>query len=596
MKAKKERKSIKQLLTDGYGFVRTHWNTPLEGEYLSIKEFASYCFGTMGICGFTFITGETVAFAAGYFCGSIMGISLLDFSIISIIALIVRYCTLYMEPLAMTVFENLGKVNKKTAKKCIIAYSVTIAVGIGCYFIPSAPFEKVIKGLPQIVANILVISGAGNFINWFIRAKLCPKFGRYKPFMMLYGIPVAILSSAIPFIPTSMEYTQKLIILHALFTLRTRCTLLYSDSPQSIVAVITPNTVERQKIYSIGGIFLGFLRSMYRILFPVMIVLTGGYLDIKSYQVFIPILSAVSLILGLAFANVKERVAEDKSETPKVEFKKSAKSLLSNKYFWIIYISNIFVTWNSYADGVMNYFLVYNLRLEWISGFITIIGVTSVVGNLLTPVLVKKFEKRSILLVLRSIWLCITACYLLAIKLNSITLLMLFIFIRSAVSACCNGLNHGFNADVLDYHQWKTGERADNMVGIFNWFTTPLNTLVGLAIPMLLKMFGFTSDWDVMYDSSIFTGVVRIYVFVTMGALVLSTLPYIFYNLTRAEHDRCVKEIQERFANNGQPSVAAIPITPEGVALEGDGMVPAEVAAEVVKEIVEEIESDEKKA
>lgn len=583
MKTKKEHKSVKQLLTDGYGFVKAHWNTPLEGEHVSIKEFASYCFGSMGICGFTFITGETIAFSAGYFCGSIMGISLLDFSIISIIALVVRYCTLYMEPLTMTVFENLGKIPKKTAKKCIIAYSVTIALGIGCYFIPSAPFERVIKGLPQLVGNILVISGAGNFVNWFVRAKLCPKYGRYKPFMMIYGLPVALISSAIPFIPASMEYTQKLVLLHFLFTLRSRFSALYSDNPQAIVAVITPNTVERQKIYSIGGIFLGFLRSIFRILFPVMIVLTGGYLDVRSYQVFIPILSAMGLILGLAYGNVKERVAENPEDRPKVEFGKSVKSLMKNKYFWIINISSIFAGWNSYADGVMNYFLVYNLRLEWISGFITIIGITSVIGNILTPVLVKKFEKRSIILTLRSIWLVLTAGYLLAIRFNSIPLLMLFIFVRSAVSACSNGLGHGFNADVLDYHQWKTGERADNMVSVFSWFTTPITTVIGLAIPMLLERYGFTSDWDVMYDSNIFTTVVRIYVFVTLAALVLSTLPYIFYDLTKAEHDRCVEEVRARLAAETPPEL----VTPEGVT------VTAEVAADIAESTQTEVVSDE---
>ena len=124
---------LKSLIKDGIGFLKEHWNKPLEGESISIKEFASYCFGTMGICGFTFICGETIVFAQGYFAGSIMGISLMDFSIISIIALVVRYLTLYMEPLAMTVFENLGHINKNTARKCIIAYCSTIAVGIALY-------------------------------------------------------------------------------------------------------------------------------------------------------------------------------------------------------------------------------------------------------------------------------------------------------------------------------------------------------------------------------------------------------------------------------------------------------------------------------
>lgn len=589
----KTKDKVKSLAVNGYGFVKAHWNQPLEGEYLSIKEFLSYCFGNMGISAFTFLAGETIAFTAGYFCGSIMGISLIDFSIISIIALIVRYATIYMEPLTMTVFENLGKIDKKTAKKCIIAYSVTIVAGIACYCIPSTTWGmdvKIIKGLPQLVGNILVISGVGNFVNWFIRSKLCRKYGRYKPFMMLYGIPIALLTSLIPFVPASLEYTTKLVLLHALFTLRSRFTALYSDNALAIVAVITPNSVERQKVYSIGGIAIGLLRSIFRIIFPMMIVLTGGYLDVRSYQIFIPILSAVSCAAGFLFGKVQERIAENYETKPKVKFTTAAKKLLKNKFFWIINICSIFETWNAYADGVMNYFLIYNLRLEWISGIIGIVGITSVIGNLATPTLIKKFEKRTILIIVRVTWIIVTACYLVAIKLDSIALLILFVFIRSALTACSNGISRSLNADILDYHQWKTGERADNMVTIFSWFTTPIVTVFGLIIPMFFKRVGFTSDWDVMFDSGIFQDVTTIYVIVALIALTGSTIPYIFYNLTREQHAKCVKEIRER-------------VEAEREALEKEKVLALEVAGgdaseavtplEVVEVIPEEAVSEE---
>ena len=545
----KAKDKVKTLAVNGYGFVKAHWSKPLDGEYLSIKEFLSYCFGNMGISAFTFLAGETIAFTAGYFCGSIMGISLMDFSIISIIALIVKYATIYMEPLTMTVFENLGKVDKKTAKKCIIAYSVTIIAGIGCYCIPSTAWGmdvKIIKGLPQIVGNILIISGIGNFVNWFIRSKLCRKYGRYKPFMMMYGIPIAILTSLIPFVPATLEYTTKLVLLHALFTLRSRFTALYSDNSLAIVAVITPNSVERQKVYSIGGIAIGLLRSIFRIIFPMMIVITGGYLDVRSYQIFIPVLATISCVAGMLFAQVQERVAENYETKPKVKFGTAAKKLLKNKFFWIINICAIFEGWNGYADGVMNYFLIYNLRLEWISGIVGIVGITSVIGNLATPTLIRRFEKRTILLIVRSCWMVVTAGYLLAIKFDSVALLILFVFVRSALTACSNGISRSLNADILDYHQWKSGERADNMVTIFGWFTTPITTTIGLVIPMFLERVGFTSDWDVMFDSGIFQNVTTIYVIVSVVALFGSTVPYIFYNLTRAQHAQCVKEIRER--------------------------------------------------
>lgn len=535
-------KKIKQ----GIDFLKLRWSTPAPGEKTNLKEFLSYCVGTLGICGFTFVCSEMVAFTAGYFCGSIMEIKLMDFTIITFIALVVKYATLYIESINMTIFENLGHLTSSKAKKAAAAYIICTVIGIAFYFVPSAPFDSIIKGLPGIIGNTLTVMGAGGLVNWYLRGKLCKKYGRYKPFMMIYGIPVTLITIAITFVPTTLDYTVKLVILHFLFTLRGRFTSIYCDNPTAIVALITPNMVERQKYYSIGGIFTGNLRSIFRIIFPILIVSTGGYLAVESYRVFIPILSVISLLIGLTFVKVKERVAVNQIETPKIDFKKSAKSLFENKYFWIINLANTFALWNALADGVINYIFIYQLRMEWIVGIISIINVTSAVGNILTPWLIKRFEKRTCILIMRSVWVVMIALYPVALKLQSVIMLMVIIFIRSAISAACNGITANMGADVLDYHQWKTGERADNMQSIFAWFTTPVATVLGLVSPWLLGKFGYTSDWDVLFDASIFSNIMYVYVFLTIGGLVISTIPYLFYNFTKAQHDKCVEEIRLR--------------------------------------------------
>lgn len=535
-------KKIKQ----GIDFLKLRWSTPAPGEKTNLKEFLSYCVGTLGICGFTFVCSEMVAFTAGYFCGSIMEIKLMDFTIITFIALVVKYATLYIESINMTIFENLGHLTSSKAKKAAAAYIICTVIGIAFYFVPSAPFDSIIKGLPGIIGNTLTVMGAGGLVNWYLRGKLCKKYGRYKPFMMIYGIPVTLITIAITFVPTTLDYTVKLVLLHFLFTLRGRFTSIYCDNPTAIVALITPNMVERQKYYSIGGIFTGNLRSIFRIIFPILIVSTGGYLAVESYRVFIPILSVISLLIGLTFVKVKERVAVNQIETPKIDFKKSAKSLFENKYFWIINLANTFALWNALADGVINYIFIYQLRMEWIVGVISIINVTSAVGNILTPWLIKRFEKRTCILIMRSIWIVMIALYPVALKLQSVIMLMVIIFIRSAISAACNGITANMGADVLDYHQWKTGERADNMQSIFAWFTTPVATVLGLVSPWLLGKFGYTSDWDVLFDASIFSNIMYVYVFLTIGGLVISTIPYLFYNFTKAQHDKCVEEIRLR--------------------------------------------------
>ena len=65
-------------------------------------------------------------------------------------------------------------------------------------------------------------------------------------------------------------------------------------------------------------------------------------------------------------------------------------------------------------------------------------------------------------------------------------------------------------------------------------------------MPWLLKSVGFTSDWDVLYDSQILNSVFSIYTWGSVIGLVLVTIPFFFYDLTREKHDMCVKELQER--------------------------------------------------
>ena len=74
----------------------------------------------------------------------------------------------------------------------------------------------------------------------------------------------------------------------------------------------------------------------------------------------------------------------------------------------------------------------------------------------------------------------------------------------------------------------------------------PVIMAVGLIVPWMLKSVGFTSDWDVLYDSQILNNVFSIYTWATVIGIVFVTVPFFFYDLTKEKHDMCVRELQER--------------------------------------------------
>lgn len=534
---------VKELPT----YVKDHWNTPNEGEYLTLKESTAYMLTQAG--SYVFLTASgIISFSAGYFCGAVMGIAAIDFSIINIISTIVGYVLMFMNPVGVLIYENHGRLTKKMKVFAHLSYAGKLVVGIGCYFLPQGMFESVINGLPQLVGNMLVAGAIWDYFHWFVRRKFCEKHGRFKPFILLCGIPCALLISAIPYLPVQgMTYTNKLIVLHFAFTLMSYFYNNYTGV-NTLVTFMTPNSQERQKLHSIVPIISGFFSSVVGALLPMLIDSTGGYLSLQTYKVFIPIFTISGACMSLLAVFCKERIIEPPMEKrARVTFFKGAKNVLKNKYFWITNISNVIGQWHGLVGNLLSWWFVYSLRMEWFSGLaanIVVMGMT--VGNILCPILTKRFQKRSILISFRGITILTVLGIALAVKMENIFIFMIAMTLKNTIAPVVDGVNVGLNADILTYHQWKYGERADAMAGIFGWFLNPVNVAIGYIMPWMLSLMGFTSDWDVLFDSQILNNVFTLYTWGSVVGLVLLTVPFIFYDLTKEKHDMCVKELQER--------------------------------------------------
>lgn len=529
------------------GYVKDHWNTPNEGEYLTLKESAAYMLTQAG--SYVFLTASgIISFSAGYFCGSVMGIAAIDFSIINIISTIVGYVLMFMNPLNVLIYENHGRLTKKMKIFAHLSFAGKLVIGIGCYFLPQGMFESVINGLPQLVGNMLVTGAIWDYFHWFVRRKFCEKYGRFKPFVLLCGIPCALMISAIPYLPVqNMTYTNKLIVLHFAFTLMSYFYNNYTGV-NTLVTFMTPNSQERQKLHSIVPIISGFFSSVVGALLPIIADLTGGYLSLQTYKVFIPIFTISGAVMSLLAVFCKERIIEPPMEKrARVTFFKGAKNVLKNKYFWITNISNVIGQWHGLVGNLLSWWFVYSLRMEWFQGLaanIVVMGMT--LGNILCPILTKKFQKRNILISFRGVTILTVLGIALAVKMENIVIFMIAMFLKNTIAPVVDGVNVGLNADILTYHQWKYGERADSMSGIFGWFLNPVNVAIGYIMPWLLSTMGFTSDWDVLFDSQILNNVFSLYTWGSVIGLVLLTAPFIFYDLTKEKHDMCVRELQER--------------------------------------------------
>lgn len=534
--------------------LKTYWNKPRDGEFLSNKEFLSFCIGGAGINVFAVITG-IVTFGAGYFCGSIMGIAVKDFVTINVISTVLGYVFLLMSPINMLIYENHGRLEKREKTIMHVVTLSKIIIGFMLYFIPLPMFNGIIMGFNGILANMLFLGGILDYCNWFVRYKFCSKYGRVKPFIVLYAIPAAVFYSIIPFIPyQGMSYVTKLVILHGLFTVAGNCNGNYSNF-MAMIPFMSQNTQERQRIYSFGTIVLYSFYSVINIIFPILITKISwggfkfnGYEDINVYKVFVPVFAVLSLLLSLFYLQVKEHLIEQKIDRPKVKFFSGARDVLRNKYLWISNLSNILgCVGNLLMGSVVSYYYIYEVRQTWVVGIITgIIGNGTVVANLITPLLTKKFEKRTIYVWGRFISVLFIGGFWFFYRERWMIAYIILSFIGSGMGAIVGGIGNGLGADIMDYHQWKYGSRADSVQGVFTWFTNPIIQLLGYVAPFLYRLCGFTSDWGVLYDSAVRDNLFTLSFIVGIITGVLSIIPYFFYDLTAEKHKHYVQEIKDR--------------------------------------------------
>ncbi|MEG2084468.1 MAG: MFS transporter, partial [Clostridia bacterium] len=543
--------NIKQTLNKAVIYTKKYWKKPPEGEYLSLKEMTSYGMAQVGM----FMVSPVLvglSFGAAYFCGAIMNLQFMDFYKITLISTVMTYVLMFMNPIGVLIYENHGVLPKKTKIFANIVYLLEIFVAIALYCLPVNLFENVptlgMVALPQIVANILLTNAITSYITWFIRVKFCAKHGRLKPFIVLCGIPAAILMSIIPYLPLgNAQYATKLVVLHFAFTLM-NFFLNNFNNVGGLVTFMTPNSQERQKLYSIVPIITSLVPSVIGMFFPALIGISGGFTSLATYKIFVPIFSISGVVITTYFAmHCKERIIERHDEyRPKVKFWKGAKNVLQNKYLWITHLAGVVGCWVGMFGSVLQWWFVYSIRMEWFYGFAANIVVLSMtIGNLLTPWLIKKYQKRTILIGSRGLSLGTILLMFLAIKINSVVLFMFAVLLKNLLSPIDSGVSSGLNADALDYHQCKYGERADNMISIYSWLLNPVTMILGYVAPFLLSRIGFTSDWDVLYNQKIIADVFNIHIWLSFGSILATMVPFIFYDLTREKHDECIKKMQD---------------------------------------------------
>ena len=481
---------IKQTVSS----VKEHWSTPPEGRYIPYKEILAYSVGGIGVKFVIYTVWYISLSATSLLAGSALGLKNGDLVKLNLIATIIG---LFLGPIRGLIIDN-----TRSSK------------------------------------------------------------GKFRPYLLYTGIPSAILLTIFAFLPfETMTYNQKLWSLFISYMLLQLCYPFYDQAYTTLVQVMSPNSTERADVITVSTFIYSLAPSIMGFFVPLIAGFTGGLEHINAYRVIMPALGIGGALIGLfSYFGTKERIIVSKDYTPKVPFFKGIGAGIANKYQWARSLTSWCILFQAGVGNVTTWYFYYgikdvlNLSTEQqgvLNGtLMTILGAAATPAMLLSPLLIRKLGKRNmyIFYILGNV-ITLVGMYLF---IEQIWVLYAFIWIRGFFNTFPLIADSAMSADVLDYQQYKSGDRLEGLMG---QFVGTIGVFVSMGITyftqtiVMQNHFGLVDNYDDLYKASFREPLSKGMIVIAIVGFVLALIPFItMYTLTEEQHDSHIKVLKIRAA------------------------------------------------
>lgn len=391
------------------------------------------------------------------------------------------------------------------------------------------------------------------FISSYIDGRKMGKKGKFRPLAIAFAIPTGISLVLSFWTPSILSGTFLMIYIVAIALIWAVCTN-FCSSVDMVAFVMTPNMKERDNVISFKSISSAVGNSA-----PLVIILVIG-LFVKDEGTKYIVTAALCAVVGtitvlLGMNAIRERVTyTTEKKNPLIGFK----DVLTNKYAWVIIISEFLKTFRNISTymgpflaaallGGTDKFLLFGLPT----------GIGTAVGMLVINFLLKIFNSK-VLYIASGIYSVLINIVAFAIGYTyfktqdasgggSSALQIVFIvslFLIGLQFGASNLLPNMFKADVLEDIELKSGKRLDaTMPFIIGIGTMISGTLANALAPKILygtvagvSIIGYIQPTDAAPnpEQSLRTKIVMLFFYTVVHGLMmfLAGVPFFFYKFT----------------------------------------------------------------
>jgi GPH family glycoside/pentoside/hexuronide:cation symporter len=374
-------------------------------------------------------------------------------------------------------------------------------------------FYTDVFGIPAAAAGTMflltrIFDAVNDPIMGTIADRVNTRWGKFRPFVFFFGIPLAIMG-VFTFTTPDFDISGKLVYAYITYNLLMVMYTIVNVPYSALMGVITPNSMERTELSSFRFVaaFAGGLIVQGSTIYLVKYFGKGD--DAVGWQWAMGCLGGLALIfLFITFITTKERVQPPKGQ--KIEVKKDLKDLFSNKPWLLIagatVFQLIFIVMRS--SSIIYYFKYYvldqkinllgneiDLPFELFTSTFLITGTAfNILGAILTKWISKSFDKKNTYVMCLFVS-AVGSISFYFLQPENVVLIFLINIIISFAWGPVSVLQWAMYTDTADFSEWKNSRRATGLLMAASLFALKLGlTLGGSVVGWLLGYYGFVAN------------------------------------------------------------------------------------------------------
>jgi glycoside/pentoside/hexuronide:cation symporter, GPH family len=397
------------------------------------------------------------------------------------------------------------------------------------------------------IADAFVDTSVGTLLD---RRSKIGKRGKFRPFILFGTVPLFLLT-VLTFLSPHLSSDGKVVWAFATYILFNAAYSFVNIPYGSLAASITQDPVQRTSLSSfrqLGSNLGGLITGMAVI--PIILMFSKPSV---GYPIAIMIMGIVGLICHyLCYKNVNEYIVVEKKPGDKVPVGKVFKSLLTNRPLIGVLLVFIFSIGTQFLkQGVQIYYLQYNLgNVKLISQLSLIVFGCQLLAILVAPRLTKKMGKKNVYI----FGLVISALadlinYILPTTLTSFDILWC---IGSFGLALGGAISWAMISDVIEYNEWKTGERTEGIIYSTCSFARKISQALGGFIPgIVLTLIGYVPN--ATQSVRTLAGIRKLmFLYPVFGTIVTILVLLFIHNLSDKRYKEILDDLNNKKANRSR--------------------------------------------